>query len=76
MAKKNFEQSLDELEKIVTDIEDGEISLEESIEKYGRGVKLIQQCREILDQAEKKIQILAESENGSLEPSGELEEEE
>jgi len=76
MAKKNFEQSLDELEKIVTDIEDGEISLEESIEKYGRGVKLIQQCREILDQAEKKIQILAESENGSLESAGELEEEE
>lgn len=72
--KVTFEQALEQLEKIVEQIESGEVSLEESIDKYARGIKLIKQCRSILDQAERKIQVLAETEEGELTQAGELEE--
>ena len=76
--KKNisFEDALARLEQIVAQIEGGEVSLEESIEKYAEGIKLIKQCRSILDSAEKKIQILAKADDGSLVTGGELEESE
>ena len=69
-----FEDALARLEKIVTQIEEGKVSLEESIECYGLGIDLIKQCRAILDQAEKKIQLLGRGDAGTLEVSGELEE--
>ena len=53
--KKTFEEALAELEKIVGDVEAGEIGLEESIDQYEAGMKLIKYCRAILDQAEKRI---------------------
>ncbi len=70
--KLSFEEALEKLEQIVSDIETGRVPLEQSIEKYEQGVKLVKQCRTILDTAEKRIQLLAESEKGQLEPSGEL----
>ena len=69
-----FEEALKQLEEIVSQIEQGRISLEESIEKYAQGTELIRKCRSILDEAEKKITILSRSEDGSLSPAGELEE--
>ncbi len=72
--KLSFEQALAGLEKIVTEIEEGKVSLEESIEKYAQGIALVKQCREILDRAEKKIQVLAKGEGGQAEVTGELEE--
>ena len=77
MAKstKTFEQALEELEEIVAKIEAGEVSLEESIEKYAEGIKLVELCRGILDKAEKKIQLLAKGVDGKLEPTGEMEQE-
>ncbi len=72
--KKSFEQALGELENIVEEIEKGKVPLEESIEKYAEGMKLVRQCRGILDSAEKKIQILARDEEGLLRPSGHLQE--
>ena len=74
--KMSFEQALERLEEIVSKIEDGQVSLEQSIEKYAEGIKLIDQCRSILDKAEKKIELLTKGENQSLEPAGELDEEE
>lgn len=67
-----FETALETLERIVEEIESGRIPLEESIEKYAEGVKLIEVCRGILDRAEKKIQVLARGQDGSLSPDGEL----
>ncbi|MCD4824421.1 MAG: exodeoxyribonuclease VII small subunit [Phycisphaerae bacterium] len=69
-----FENALEELEKIVSQIEAGEVSLEESIESYAQGMKLVKQCRTILETAEKKIQLLAKSETNTnaLTPDGEL----
>ncbi len=70
--KLTFEQALDRLETLVAQIEEGEVPLEESIQKYAEGVGLIQQCRTILDQAESKIQLLAADAKGKLAPAGEL----
>ena len=71
--KITFEDALARLEQIVAQIEEGEVSLEESIEKYAEGIKLIKQCRTILDGAEKKIQVLAKADDGSLAVERELE---
>ena len=67
-----FEQALAKLEEIVAQIEAGQISLEESIDKYGEGTKLIIQCRTILDSAEKKIQLLAKDSGDSVKPAGQI----
>ncbi len=56
--KQTFEQALAQLEGIVEKVEQGEIGLEESIEKYAQGMQLIKYCRDILDQAEKRIETI------------------
>jgi exodeoxyribonuclease VII small subunit len=76
MAEKTpkFEDALAKLEQLVREIEAGEVSLEESIDKYAEGIKLVKHCRKILDDAERKIQLLTQGEGDALEPAGELEE--
>lgn len=70
--KQSFEKALTELETIVDAIETGDVPLEQSIEKYADGIKLIKQCRAILDQAEKKIQLLSKGADGNLTEEGDL----
>lgn len=67
MAKKkeSFENSLGELEKIVRRLEDGDLSLEESLELFEKGVKLSRECRERLTQAERRIEVLSEDPDGN-----------
>ncbi len=70
--KKNatlFEDSLEELEQLVQQMEQGDLSLEESLKSFERGVKLTSTCQKALQDAEQKVQILLEQ-NGkqSLEP--------
>ncbi len=67
MEEKNFEQSMQDLEKIVTELEKGDLNLDESVKKFEEGMKLAKQCNNMLEKAEKKITIL-------LEKDGELEE--
>ncbi|MCK4842985.1 MAG: exodeoxyribonuclease VII small subunit [Methylococcales bacterium] len=64
-----FEDSLEELEQLVEQMEQGEISLEESLKSFERGVKLTNTCQKALQDAEQKVQILLEK-NGkqTLEP--------
>ena len=71
-SKMSFEEALENLERIVSEIESGRVPLEESIEKYAQGIALVKQCRVILDSAEKKIQMLADREGKGLEVDGEL----
>lgn len=71
-SKLTFEQALEKLEEIVSAIESGEIGLEESIGKYAEGTELIKYCRSVLDSAEKKIQLLTNTEGDTLKVSGEL----
>ena len=56
--KPTFEQALAQLEKLVADVEQGKIGLEESIDKYEQGMKLISYCRGILEAAEKRIETI------------------
>lgn len=60
-----FEQALADLEKIVRDLEDGKIGLEESLKRYELGVGLLKHCYGHLRQAELKIvELLGVDENG------------
>ncbi|MFZ8952179.1 MAG: exodeoxyribonuclease VII small subunit [Gammaproteobacteria bacterium] len=59
--KKNdasLESHLNGLEKIVSELENGELSLEESLKKFEEGVKLTKNCQQIIDDAEKRIKII------------------
>lgn len=56
----NFEQSLAELEKLVEQMEDGEISLEDSLKHFERGIGLTRACQQALQEAEQKVKILME----------------
>lgn len=60
---------MEELEKLVEQMEQGDISLEESLKAFERGIKLTRTCQQALQDAEQKVQILLEK-NGqqSLEP--------
>ena len=73
-AKKTFAQALEDLEQIVAEIEAGEVSLEESIEKYAEGIALVGTCRKILDAAEKRIQLLTKGKGKTLQETGQMEE--
>lgn len=71
-----FEKALERLEKIVADLETGNISLDEALKKYEEGVELSRACQKKLVQAEKKIEILTKGLDGSLKrESFEMEEE-
>ena len=56
----NFEENMESLEKIVTELEKGDLNLDESIAKFEDGIKISKECNEILEEAEKKITILLE----------------
>lgn len=60
MAKENFEANLINLEKIVSELESGKLSLEESLEKYKKGIDLVKKCNTIIENAEKEVQRLTE----------------
>ena len=64
--KEKFEDHLKVVEDVVKSLENGKLGLEESIEKYEAGIKALRQCYSILEQAEKKIQILVKEKDGTL----------
>jgi len=61
---KNFESSLEELETIVRELEQGDLTLEKSLELFEQGVKLSRECQERLNQAERRIEILIRDNQG------------
>lgn len=65
MEKLTFEESVKELEQLVKELESNELTLDESIEKFEKGMKLSKHCSKLLEAAEKKISILIEKEDGS-----------
>ena len=59
MEKKgSFEETIKELEKIATVLENGDLSLGDSVSKFEEGMKLSKQCNDLLENAEKRITIL------------------
>ena len=57
---KDFESALAELETIVQTLEDGQLTLEQSLERFERGITLSRYCHQRLEAAEKRIELLNE----------------
>lgn len=62
----SFEAAMDELEKILAELERGDISLEQSLARYRRGTLLIQHCRKVLTDAERQVELLTRGPDGSV----------
>ncbi len=56
----SFESALGELETLVDELETGELSLAESLQKFERGVTLARECQRSLEEAEQKVRVLTE----------------
>ncbi len=74
-----FEQAMTELEQLTNQLETGEITLEESLKLFERGVELTRFCSKALDEAQQKIAILTKDGEGSMiaklfSPEGEADE--
>lgn len=61
---RTFEASLEALERIVRQLEDGDLSLEKSLELFEQGIRLSRECQERLSQAERRIEILLRDNQG------------
>lgn len=66
MTKKNFEQSMKDLEKIVEELESGELPLEKALKKFEDGIKLSNFCSNTLDETEAKITMLIRNPEGEI----------
>lgn len=66
MSEK-FEESINKLEEIVRQLEDGNVSLDESLSLFEQGIKLSKSCQKMLDNAEKKVSVLISSPEGETE---------
>lgn len=75
MPEIKFEEALKKLEKIVEDLEKGELSLDEALKKYQEGIELSRVCSGRLEAAKKKIEVLSKNKKGEFELKA-LEEEE
>ena len=66
MAKKTFEQAMKQLEKIVQDLESGDMPLEKAIQTFEEGIQLSKFCSQKLDETEKRITILMQNSEGKV----------
>ena len=64
-APENFEAQLASLERIVRELERGDLPLERSLELFEQGVKLSRECQERLNEAERRIEVLLRSGDGT-----------
>jgi len=67
MAKQTFEKAMEQLEKIVETMESGALSLEQSLKQFEEGMQLSQFCAQKLDETEKKISLIMEKANDTIE---------
>jgi exodeoxyribonuclease VII small subunit len=65
-ADKKFESALEELEQVVEQLESGELSLEDSLSAFEKGVGLVRLCNQKLSEVEKKIEMLVKDKEGKL----------
>ncbi len=66
MKEKTFEEKLEELEKIVEELESGEVKLDSAIDKYGKAMKIAKECSDKLNKAEETVTKILK-ENGTFE---------
>jgi len=65
-GNKKFETALEDLELVVEQLETGELSLEDSLEAFEKGVGLVKYCNQKLDEVEKKVELLVKDKDGKL----------
>lgn len=76
MAEKiNFEKSLAELDAIVKNLENGNLSLDEMLQYFEKGTKLVADCNKVLDETEAKLKILMKKDGEIVKQDFELPEE-
>ena len=66
MAEHQFEDALKKLEEIVTGLEQGKISLADSLKKYEEGIKLADICGKRLAEAQRRVEILTRDNSGKI----------
>lgn len=66
MENLSYEESVKRLEKIVEDLESGNLSLDESIKRYEEGIKLYNNCSKLLQEYENKVEILSKNQDGEI----------
>ena len=66
MAEIKFEKAMDRLEKIVEELENGELDIDKSLEIFEEGIKMSRVCSKKLNEAEKKIEKLTRNQKGEL----------
>lgn len=59
----NFEEALEQLTALISQMEKGQLSLEQSLQQFEQGIRLIRQCQQTLNEAEQKIAILIEQQS-------------
>ncbi len=65
-SKQSFEKAMEQLEKIVKDLEDGDLPLEKAMKKFEQGIKLTRFCSKKLDDTERKINLLIQDHEGNI----------
>ena len=68
MAVRKFEDALARLEVIVAELEQGELSMDASLKIFEEGVRLSKQCMKMLEDAEKKVEVLLQDTDGKTRP--------
>jgi exodeoxyribonuclease VII small subunit len=63
---KKFETALEDLEQVVEHLDSGELSLEDSLAAFEKGVGLVRFCNEKLNEVEKKVELLVKDKDGKL----------
>ena len=71
---KSFEEQMESLEKIVSELEKGDLNVDDSVAKFEEGIKISKECNKILEEAEKKITILVNKDGEIKEENFETEE--
>lgn len=66
MAEKKFEATLARLEEIVSELEKGDVPLDQSLKLFEEGIKLSRICNKRLEEAERKVEILLKDKNGNI----------
>ena len=65
-AGKKFEVALEELESVVEQLESGDLSLEDSLAAFEKGVNLVKYCNQKLNEVEKKVEVLVKDKDGKF----------
>ena len=65
-VEKKFEIALEELENVVEQLESGDLSLEDSLAAFEKGVSLVKYCNQKLNAAEKRIEVLVKDKDGKF----------